>query len=91
MDKLLDACGSYLDSGTEKEKIDNNKDVFEELNSIIKKLEDRYPLVRHFEEDNFQSWRKTSDDFCIQAVNYINIIDATCAVEKKFKKNLTSK
>jgi len=91
LDNLLDACGSYLDSGTEKEKIDNNKDVFEELNSIIKKLEDRYPLVRHFEEDNFQSWRKTSDDFCIQAVNYINIIDATCAVKKKVKKNLTSK
>jgi len=77
LDGLLDSCGDYLDSGVEKTKIDNNKSVFQEFNSIIKKLDNRYPLVRHFEEDNFQSWRRTNDDFCKEAINYINIIDAT--------------
>ena len=76
----LNKVRDSLDSWIEKAGLDtqNIKDeLYKEWACLVIKCNDKYPMIRHLDDCNFNSWRETDPAWMHDCINYTNVIDST--------------
>lgn len=92
IDAVLNSCKDFVELKGDESKTNKISNDFVKL---VQKCINRYPLVKHFDDDIFRPYRNADSNFCKEAINYMNVIDVSYeGLENIFdiadKKNLTS-
>jgi hypothetical protein len=74
IDAVLNSCKEFIEVKNDESRTD---DIAKEFTILAERCAKRYPLVKHFDDDIFRPYRNVDKKFCKEAINYMNIIDAS--------------
>jgi hypothetical protein len=74
IDAVLDSCREFIQLKTDERKADG---IAKDFAILVERCANRYPLVKHFDDDIFRPYQNADKKFCKEAINYMNVIDVS--------------
>jgi len=75
IDAFLESCKDFLEDKVGLNHEDKTSEISNEFVKLVQKCINRYPLIKHIDDDIFRPYRSPDKGFGKEVINYMNLVD----------------